>query len=234
MGNCDLHKNDHWFSELFIHCTKLFGSGFPTDPCLKCAKLPTQYIFDSSGKKLKSWGFMKWNCTKLVAVFSKQRHVMQARCAWIPSWIPETHNSNLFERPKYSNSFIKTVLCFFGKVWFSDFADHMTINQVIGMLHGKHKPMESGRYHDIIDRGIIHHDVVYFAFTKMAESLNFRQKYTRLLPSIYTFFGLIFQKPLTCIRNNIVLHVYFNLECNENWQKAAYHASSDSDRVFGV
>ena len=26
---------------------------------------------------------------------------------------------------------------------------------------------------------------------------------TRLLPSIYTFFGLIFQKPLTCIRNDI-------------------------------
>ena len=65
----------------------------------------------------------------------------------------------------------------------------------------------------------------------MADSQNYRinqQKYTRLLPSIYTFSGLIFQKPLTCIRNDIVLHVYFNPKCNENWRKAAYHASSDS------
>ena len=53
-----------------------------------------------------------------------------------------------------------------------------------------------------------------------------RQKYTLLLPSIYTFFGLI----LTFIRNDIVLHVhvYFNPKCNENWRKAACHASSDS------
>ena len=100
--------------------------------------------------------------------------------------------------------------------------------QVIGMSHGKQEPMESGRYHDIIHRESIHHDVIYFAFTKMADSQNDRQKYTRLLLSIYTFFGLTFQKSLTCIRNNILLHVYLNLKCNENWQKAAYHASSDS------
>ena len=32
------------------------------------------------------------------------------------------------------------------------------------------------------------------------------------------FVGLIFQKPLTCITcNNIILHVYHNLKCNENW-----------------
>ena len=93
----------------------------------------------------------------------------------------------------------------------------MTINQVIGMSHGKQEPMESGRFHDIIHRDSIHHDVIYFAFTKMADSQNDRQKYTQLLPSIYTFFGLIFQKPLTFIRNNIVLHVYFNLKRNENW-----------------
>ena len=41
----------------------------------------------------------------------------------------------------------------------------------------------------------------------MADSQNYRQKYTRLLPSIYTIFGLIFQKPLTCIRNNNFLHI---------------------------
>ena len=39
-------------------------------------------------------------------------------------------------------------------------------------------------------------------------------------------FGLIFQKPLTCIRNNIILHVYHNLKCDENWWKAAYRTSS--------
>ena len=38
------------------------------------------------------------------------------------------------------------------------------------------------------------------------------------------FLGLIFQKPLTCIRNNIVLHAYFYLKCNENSRKAAHHA----------
>ena len=92
------------------------------------------------------------------------------------------------------------------------------------MSHGKQEPMESGRYHDIIIAtwsSSWHHCL--FAFTKMADSQNYRQKYTWLLPSIYTFFGLI----LTCIRNDIVLHVYFNPKCNENWRKAAYHASSD-------
>ena len=122
----------------------------------------------------------------------------------------ETHNSNLI-------SFIKTG---------SDLADHMTTTRVIGMSHGEQEPMESGRYHDIIHWDIIHHDVIHFAFPKMAESQNFWQKYTWLFPSIYTFLGLIFQKPLTCIRNNIILHVYHNLKCNENWWKAAYHASS--------
>ena len=33
---------------------------------------------------------------------------------------------------------------------------------------------------------------------------------------------------LNCIRNDIVLHVYFNPKCNEIWRKAAFHASSDS------
>ena len=84
--------------------------------------------------------------------------------------------------------------------------------------------MESGRYHNIIHSDIIHHDVIHFAFTKVADSQKYRQKYTRLSPSNYTFFGLIFQKPLTCIRNNIVLHAYFYLKCNENSRKAAYHA----------
>ena len=57
---------------------------------------------------------------------------------------------------------------------------------------------------------------------------NFRQKHTQLFPSIYTFSGLIFEKLLTCIRNNIILHVglYHNLKCNENWWKAAYNANS--------
>ena len=92
------------------------------------------------------------------------------------------------------------------------------------MSHGKQEPMESGRYHDIIIATSSSWRHCLFAFTKMADSQNYRQKYTWLLPSIYTFFGLI----LTCIRNDIVLHVYFNPKCNENWRKAAYHASSNS------
>ena len=88
----------------------LFGSGYSTDPCSKRAKSPTQYIFESSGKKLKSWGR---NCRKLVAIFSKRWHVKQARRAWIPSWIPEAYNSNLSELSKCSISFIKTCLVFF-------------------------------------------------------------------------------------------------------------------------
>ena len=76
-----------------------------------------------------------------------------------------------------------------------------------------------------------HHDVIYFAFTKMADSQNYRmigKNTPNFFPSINTFCGLIFRKPLTCIRNDIVLQVYFNPKCNENWRKAAYHASSDS------
>ena len=93
------------------------------------------------------------------------------------------------------------------------------------MSHGKQEPMESGRYHDIIIATSSSWRHCLFAFTKMADSQNYLQTYTWLLPSsIYTFFGLI----LTCIRNDIVLHVYFNPKCNENWQKAVYHASSDS------
>ena len=47
-------------------------------------------------------------------------------------------------------SFIKMILCFFGGAKFSNLADHMTINQVIGMSHGEQELMESGCYHDII------------------------------------------------------------------------------------
>ena len=72
-----------------------------------------------------------------------------------------------------------------------------------------------------------HHDVFYFAFTKTADPQNYQQKYTDFCHQFLVWFF----KPLTCIRNDIVLHlvrVYFNPECNENWRKAAYHASSDS------
>ena len=69
---------------------------------------------------MKIMGFVKWNCKKLVAIFYKRWHVMQARRSWIPSWTLETHNSNLSERPKCPISFIKMCLVFFGKVWFSD------------------------------------------------------------------------------------------------------------------
>ena len=105
----------------------------------------------------------------------------------------------------------------------------MTINQVIGMSHGKQEPMESARYHDIIIMTSF-----ILPFTKMAGSQNYRQKYTWLLLSIYTFFGLIFQKPLTCIRNDIILHVYFNPKCNENWLKAAYHATYVAQTQYSV
>ena len=85
-----------------------------------------------------------------MAIFYKQRHVMQARRSWIPSWIPETLNSNLSERPKCPISFIKTCLVFFRQSLILQFADLMTINQVIGMSHGKQEPIGSGHYHDII------------------------------------------------------------------------------------
>ena len=70
----------------------------------------------------------------------------------------------------------------------------MIINQVIGMSHGTQEPMESGRYHDII---IVTSAscIIYFAFTKMADSQKLLAK-TLLLPSIYTFFGLIFSKAI--------------------------------------
>ena len=168
---------------------------------------------------------MNWNCKKLVAIFYKRRHVMQARRSWIPSWTLETHNSNLSERPKCPISFIKTCLVFFRQSLILRFADHMTINQVTGMSHGKQsKPIRSGRYHDIIHLTSPSSWRHHFAFTKMADSQKYRQKYTRLSPSNYTFFVLIFQKPLTCIRNNIALQAYFYLKCNENSRKAAYHA----------
>ena len=81
-----------------------------------------------------SW---KWNCKKLVAIFYKRRDVMQARRSWIPSWTPETHNSNLSERPKCPISFTKTCLMFFRQSLILRFTNHVTINQVIGMSHGK-------------------------------------------------------------------------------------------------
>ena len=91
---------------------------------------------------------------------------------------------------------------FFGDAKFSDLADRMTINQVIGMSHEEQKPMESGPYQDI-NYHDIYHDVTHFNITNMVDLQNYHQKNmcTRLLPSIYTFSGLIFQK-LTCIRNN--------------------------------
>ena len=167
---------------------------------------------------------MKWNCKKLVAIFYKRRHVMQARRSWIPSWTPETHNLNLSERPKCPVSFMKMCLVFFRQSLILRVANHMTINQVIGMSHGKQEPIGSGCYHDIIHLTSPSSWRHHFAFTKMADSQKYWQKYTRLSPSNYTFFGLIFQRRLTCIRNNIVLHVYFYLKCNENSRKAAYHA----------
>ena len=172
---------------------------------------------------------MKWNCKKLVAIFYKRRHVMQARHSWIPSWIPETHNSNLTECPKCPISFIKTCLMFFRyKVWFSD----LPITWLLIKWLACHMASRSQLRVAAIMTSFIwhhpHHDINHSAFTKMADSQKYRQKYTRLSPSIYTFFGLICQKPLTCIRNNIVLQAYFNLKCNENCRKAAYHASSDS------
>ena len=202
----------------------MFGSGYPTHPSLKRAKSPTQYIFESSGKKLKSWGFMKWLCKKLVAMFSKRRHVMQARRAWIPPWIPETHNSNLSERSKWSFSFIKTCL-----VFFSVKSDSLICRSHNYYSSDWHVTWEAGAngewplsWHHYCDILImtslsfcLHQDGV---FSKLSAKIYMTSA------SIYTFFGLI----LTCIRNDIVLHVYFNPKCNENWRKAAYHASSDS------
>ena len=117
---------------------------------------------------------------------------------------------------------------FFGKVWFSDLPITWLL---IKWLACHMKSRSQSRVAAIMTSFIwhhSHHDVIHFAFTKMVDSQKYRQKYSRLSPSIYTFFGLIFQKPLTCITNNIVLHAYFNPKCNENWRKAAYHASSDS------
>ena len=96
------------------------------------------------------------------------------------------------------------------------------------MSHGKQEPMEGGRYHDITIMTSHYHDVIYFAFTKMVPGFTKLSANTRLLPSIYTVFGLIFQKPLTCIGNDDSSTCMFNRKCNENWWKAVYHASSDS------
>ena len=52
----------------------------------------------------------------------------------------------------------KNISCVFSV--YSDLANHMTINQVIGMPHGKQKPRETGCYH-----GIIHNDVIHFDIT---------------------------------------------------------------------
>ena len=124
-------------------------------------------------------------------IFYKRRHVMQASRSWIPSWIPETHNSNLSKRPKCPISFIKTCLVFFRQSLILWFADHMTINQVIGMSRGKQEPIGSQFiwHHP-------HHDVIHFAFTKMADSQKYWQKYIRLLPSNYPFFWFDFSKAI--------------------------------------
>ena len=45
-----------------------------------------------------------------------------------------------------------------------------TINQVIGMSHGK-EPMEIGHYHDII-----HHDFIHFEISKMVDTQNYQWK----------------------------------------------------------
>ena len=90
------------------------------------------------------------------------------------------------------------------------------------MSHGKQEPMESGHYHDIIivtSSSSWHH---LFCLHQDGRFKKLSAKIHQLLPSIYTFFGLIFQKLLTCIRNDIVVIQ------NENWRKASYHASSDS------
>ena len=56
----------------------------------------------------------------------------------------ETHNSNLSKGSEMFH-FIhkKQALRFYGEVKFSNLADHMTINHVIGMSHGEQEPMES-------------------------------------------------------------------------------------------
>ena len=77
-------------------------------------------------------------------------------------------------------------------------------------------------HHDIIQRDVI--KKIMARWPTITETFN--EKYTRLSPSIYTFSGLIFQKPFTCVRNNIILYMCYILKCNENWWKAAYHASS--------
>ena len=151
--------------------------------------------------------------------------MIQARRSWIPSWTPGKLITRICPNarnvPFHS---LKRVSCFFGKLWFSDLpitwllikwlACHMASRSQLGVaaiINIIHLTSPSWWRH-------------HFAFTKMADSQKYWQKYTQLSPSNYTFFGLIFQKPLTCIRNNIVLHAYFYLKCNENSRKAAYHA----------
>ena len=147
---------------------------------------------------------------------------MQAKRSWIPSWIPETHNSNLSEHLKCPISFIKTCLVFFRQSLILRFADHMTINQVIGMSHGKQEPIGSGRYHDIIHLTSPSSWRHHFAFTKMADSQSIGKNIHDFCHQIIHFLVWFFKSH--CIRNNIVLHAYFYLKCNENCRKAAYHA----------
>ena len=164
-----------------------------------------------------------------MAIFSKRRHLMQARRAWIPSWVYRKLITRICPNVEMLHFIHKNVSrVVFRKVWFSDLPITWLLIEWLAYHMASRSQWRMAAIMTSLSWHHHHHDVTYFAFTKMADSHNYWQKYTWLLPSIYTFFGLIFQKPLTCIRNDIVLHVYFNPKCYENWRKAVYHASSDS------
>ena len=137
----------------------------------------------------------------------------------------ETQNSNLSEGPNCSISFIKTECRVFSVKSNSPI---LPITWLLMWLAHHMASRSQWKMASIMISFIMASSIMTssIAFTKMADSRYFWQKYTQPLPSIYTFFGSIFQKPLACIKNDIILHVYHNLKCNEKWWKAAYHASS--------
>ena len=108
------------------------------------------------------------------------------------------------------------------------FADHMTINRVIGIHVTWHVgangewPLSWHHYRDII---------IMTSFILPSPRWRIHKTISKNTPDFAInlhIFLFDFSKAITCFRNDAVLHVYFNLKCNENWRKAAYHASSDS------
>ena len=88
----------------------------------------------------------------------------------------------------------------------SSICRNMNTNQEIGMSHSTQEPMESGRYHDIIivTSSSWRH---FLPSPRWRIHKNYQGKKDPTLPSLYTFFGLIFQKPLRILIKKLACHM---------------------------